>query len=174
MDTFLSHRPRDHLHRAFRIFAPGPYPDLRYPVMAGREQGRVPCEETPARQRLGVTLRRFQHHLDHAFDMPVRRGEPADIDPQVARGRGTHLIAVKRLALDFARLQDILGQRVENSFRPQLKAKAINATDETPLPVPDIDKARSNPGAISAESRPSPVLVDMGLRFYSSHHLRRI
>jgi hypothetical protein len=123
---------------------------------------------------LGVTLCRIQYRLDHAFDMPVRRGEPADIDPQVARGRGTHLIAVKRLALDFARFQDILGQRVENSFRPQLKAKAINATDETPLPVPDIDKARSNPGAISAESRPSPVLVDMGLRFYSSHHLRRI
>jgi hypothetical protein len=97
--------------------------------------------------------------------MPVRRGEPADIDPEVARDRGTYLIAVKRLALDFARFQDILGQRVENSFRAQLKAKAINATDETALPVPDIDNARSNPGAISAESRPSPLLVDMGPRF---------
>ena len=74
--------------------------------------------------------------------------------PKAARDRGAHLVAVEHLAFDLARFQDILGQRLQHGFRPQLEAEAFHPADQTPLPVPDIDEARSDTRVVPAESRP--------------------
>src|ERR1700751_4179308 len=104
----------------------------------------MPVKEAPRRQRPVVTLRRIEHHLDYAFNVPVRLSQAADVEPETARNRGAHLVAVECLAFDFTRFQNLLGQRVENGFRPQLKAETFHAADESTLLVPHIDETRGN------------------------------
>jgi hypothetical protein len=70
----------------------------------------VPVEEAATGQRPGVALRCIEHHLHHAFDIPVGRSQPADFDPEPSCDRGAHLITVERFAFYFARFQDFLGQ----------------------------------------------------------------
>jgi hypothetical protein len=88
--------------------------------------------------------------------------------------RRAHLVAVERLAFDLARFHNLFGQRVENRFRSQLKAEALDVADETALPVPHVDETRGYARVIPAELRPSGALVDVGPCSFSPHHMRRI
>jgi hypothetical protein len=55
-------------------------------------------------------LGRIEHHLDDSFDIPISRGQSADIDAKTARNRGPDLTTVKHLTFDLTRFEDIVGQ----------------------------------------------------------------
>jgi hypothetical protein len=60
--------------------------------------------------------------------------------PEATRDRGAHVLPVEPLALDLARFQDVLGQRVENNLRAKLKTETLHTASETTLTVPHIHK----------------------------------
>ncbi len=76
----------------------------------------MPPEQAFRCQRLVVVLRRVQHHLHDAFDVTVRRLQPADVDSEPASDRRAHLLGVQLLAFDLAALQDVFGERAENGL----------------------------------------------------------
>ncbi len=60
-----------------------------------------------------------EHHFDHPFDVTIHRGQRTDVGAQPARDGGAHGIDVEQLALDFAGLDDVLGQHRQAGLVPQ-------------------------------------------------------
>jgi hypothetical protein len=63
----------------------------------------VSCED------LASFARRVQHHFDHAFHILIEVFQPADVHSQAASDRGTDLLGIEVLSLNFAALQYIFG-----------------------------------------------------------------
>ena len=85
-----------------------------------------------------IFLGGVEHHLDDAVDMPVGRRQCPDIESETACERGAYLIDVEDFALDLARFQDVLGQRVQDGLLPQPEAEAFHPADKPALPVTHI------------------------------------
>jgi hypothetical protein len=117
-------------------------------------------------------LGRIEHHLDDAFNIPIGRGQSADIDAKTVCNRGTDLTTVKHFTFDFTRFEDIFGQGFENCFRPQLKAKRLHPSDEASLLVADFPKMFSEALRLPGEAGPVRTVVDVDS--YSPHHMRRM
>ena len=95
-------RPRDNTHGATRIVAPGARPDPRHPAMAGREQGRLPCEQPPCSQGTIEVLGGIEHHFDDALHVAIRRLEATLFHPQTTRDRRADFVGVELFSLDLA------------------------------------------------------------------------
>ena len=82
------------------------------------------------------------------------------------------LVAVKVLALDLARLQDIFRQRLQNRLRLQWEAERLHLTNEESLPVAHLGETFRQ--ATMFPAKPGPVLEIVDVRSYSPHHVHRI
>src|SRR6185312_7019548 len=85
MNFFLSFRTGNNFHRTF---APGTRFYLAHSAAPGREQGRVPTENSFFGKRSCVVLCGFEHHLDDAVDVSVGGSR--------ARGFETHATSERR------------------------------------------------------------------------------
>ena len=130
----------------------------------------MPPEEPLRRQRLVVVLRRVQHHLHDAFDVTVRRLQPADVDPEPARDRRAHLVGVQLLAFDLAALQHVFGERAENGLLPDPEAERLHLADQAPLQVPGCSQRCRQTPVVPTELRPVRKLMNIGS--HSPHVLR--
>ena len=114
----------------------------------------MPAKEAVRRQRLIVVLRRVQHHLDDAFDVTVRRLQPADFDSEPTRDRRAYLVCVQPLAFDLAALQHVFGERAENGLLSDPEAERLHLADQSPLQVPACRQRGRQPSVIPAELGP--------------------
>ena len=130
----------------------------------------MPAEEALRGQRLVVVLRRVQHHLDDAFDVTVRRLQPADIDSEPTRDRRADLVGVQLLAFDLAALQHVFGERAENGLLSDPEAERLHLADQAPLQVPGCSQRGRQPSVIPTELGPVRKLMDICR--HSPHVLR--
>jgi hypothetical protein len=100
-----------HLHRATGIVAPAADLDLGKAGVAGGKQRGMPAEQPLPRHRRMAVGRGIEHHLDHAFDVPIHRGQGADVHAQPAGDGRAHGFDVELLTLDLAGLDHVLGER---------------------------------------------------------------
>ena len=82
-----------------------------------------------------VILRSIQHHGDYTIDMPVRRGQSADIHAQPPGKRGANRVRVEFLALDLAGLEYIVGEHLQGRLIAQADAEVVHTPEQTPLRV---------------------------------------
>ena len=109
--------------------------NLPRPTASGREERRVPSEQSFRRQRLPSVPRRIEHHLDHAFDSTIDDVEAGDGDAEAAGDGRADLPGVELLALDLAALDRFLGQRFQSGFLLKREAVRLHATEQPPLLV---------------------------------------
>jgi hypothetical protein len=100
-----------HLHRAAGIVAPAADLDPGKAGVAGGKQRGMPAEQTLPRHRRMAVGGGIEHHLDHAFDVAIHRGQRADVHAQPAGDGRAHGFDVELLTLDLAGLDHVLGQR---------------------------------------------------------------
>ena len=68
--------------------------------------------------------------------------------------RRANLVPVKNLAFDFARLDHFFRKRAQRCLGAQLEAKALHATDQTPLAMTNGRNEFREPGSIPPKARP--------------------
>ena len=81
--------------------------------------------------------RRVEHHLDNTLDLAVRLSRTGGIQAKTARDRRTDLLGVQLLAFDFARLDDIFGESLQDCLLPEIEAKRLHPADQPALLMPD-------------------------------------
>jgi hypothetical protein len=121
----------------------------------------VPAEEPLRRQWLVVVLCRVEHHLHNAFDVTVRRLQPADVDSEPTRDRRANLIGVKLLAFDLAALHHVLGERAEKGLLSQPEAERLHLAAQAPLQVPGCSQRGRQASLIPTELGPVRKLMDI-------------
>jgi len=89
----------------------------------------MPAEQPFGGERLVVVLRGVEHHLDHTLDIPVGRGEGADVDAEASRDGGADLVLVQDLALDFGGLEDVFGQCLKNGLFLKPESECFHSPD---------------------------------------------
>ena len=130
----------------------------------------MPAEETLRGQRLLVVLRRIEHHLDDALDVPVSRLQTADVDSEPTRDRRTNLVGIQLLAFDLAALEHVLSQREENGFFPDFEAEGLHLSDHPSLQMPGCGQGRGQSPVSPTELWPLRKLMNIG--GHSPHILR--
>jgi len=130
----------------------------------------VPAEEALHGQRLLIVLRRVQHHLHDAFNVKVRRLQPADIDSEPTCDRRADLFSVQLLAFDLAAIQHVFGERPKNGLLLDPKAECLHPSNQPPLQVPGCSQRGSQPAVIPTELGPVRKLMDI---FGHSPHVVR-
>jgi hypothetical protein len=130
----------------------------------------VPREQSLFRQRLVISLGGIEHHLDHAFDVPIGRRERANVDPETPSDRRADLLLIQHFALDLAGFQYVLGQRHEHSFGSKIEIKGFHSPDQPTLAMTHGRKALGDQLFLPSEIRPS--LKHMYIRRHSPHLLR--
>src|ERR1700691_4561814 len=93
--------------------------------------------------------------------MPLSGRQGTDIHPKPQGDRRANLVAVENLALDLARLDDLLGQRLEGGFGLQLEAKAFHPAQKPTLLVADLGEAFRELFGIPLELRPLRPFVNI-------------
>ena len=68
-----------HLHRAAGIITPGADVDPGKAGVAGGKQCGVPTVQPLTRHRRMAVGGGIEHHLDHAFNVPIHRGQGTDV-----------------------------------------------------------------------------------------------
>jgi hypothetical protein len=89
---------RDHLHRTGGVNAPAAHVDSDQARIARGEQRGVPPEQTVSGDRGVAVGDGVEHHLDHAFDVTIHRGQCADVDAESASDGRAHRLDVELLA----------------------------------------------------------------------------
>jgi hypothetical protein len=79
-----------------------------------------------------------KHHLDHTVNVPVHRGQRADVDAEPARDGRAHGRGVELLAFDLAGLDDIFGQGRQTGLVSQGHADVGRAPHQQPLGAADV------------------------------------
>ncbi len=163
MHALPADRPGHDLHRPGRVRAPAADRDPRHPRVAGREQRRMPPEQTGVRDRRRRMGRRVQHHVDHALDMTIDRRQRADIDAEPARDRRPDRRDVQAFALDGARLDDIFRQRGEAGLVARRQADVRQPPGQHALRTADVGEGRRQCGEVEAPCGPVGRLPDVGV-----------
>ena len=100
-----------HPHGATGVTAKFADLDRGKSTVTRREECCVPAKQPLVGERSLATSRRIQHHLDHAFNGAIHRGQCADVHAKTAGNGGTNGLGIQSLALDFTGLDDVFGQR---------------------------------------------------------------
>src|SRR5260370_11311873 len=170
MDVLLAHRAGDNFHRTAAVVPPGPSPDLRHAAASRGKQRGMPREEPFNGEWLLIVARGVERHFDDALHVAVRRRQCADIHSKSSGNRGSDLIRIQLLALDFAALEHIGGQGLKVCFLTEAKSKRLHVADQPTLPVADSGQTLGEQLAIPG--KPRPVLQFMDI--HSPHLLRRL
>ena len=121
----------------------------------------MPAKQTPYRQRRMTVGRGIQHHLDHAFHMPIHRRHAPYVHAQPPGQRRAHRAHVQTFPLDLAGLQHILGQRPQAGFRPLSLTQILQPPQQPPLSLTDLDEQRKQRRQVMAPARPFRLLPDI-------------
>ena len=70
MDSFMTDRTRDHLHR-FVTLAPAGNGDFIHAAASGREEGGMPVKQAFCAKRFVAIVYGVKHHIDEALDIMV-------------------------------------------------------------------------------------------------------
>jgi hypothetical protein len=81
--------------------------------------------------------RSVQHHFDDPLHVPIRIFEAPDVHAEAPGKRGTHLLRVEVFPLDFAALEYVIGEGLENGLLTKLEAQTLHSAQQTPLLVTD-------------------------------------
>jgi len=150
-----------HLHRAGGIVAPAADLDPGKAGIAGGKQCGMPTEQTLPRYRCLAVGRGIQHHLDHALNVPIDRGQGADVHAQPARDGRAHGFDVELLALDLAGLDHVLGERREARLIAQRHADVGQAPHQESLGTTDLGHGPGQSSQVEAPVRPVASLPDV-------------
>src|SRR5689334_2951049 len=82
VDALLANRTGDDLHWPATIITPASYPDFAHAAAPRGEKRRVPGKQPFGRERLVVVTCGIEHHLNHAFHVPVGGFETSCIHPE--------------------------------------------------------------------------------------------
>jgi hypothetical protein len=137
MHALAPGRPGHHLHGSAFVLAPCADRDLEHSTVARGKQGGMPRVEPLFGKRFIVVLGGVEHHFDDALDVPIGRGQGADIHAESPRNRRTHMLSVEALALDLTRLEHLLREALERGLAPEREAQALHPAQKPPLDVPD-------------------------------------
>lgn len=121
----------------------------------------MPAKQTLYRQRCMTVGRGVQHHLDHAFHMPVHRRHSPHVDTQPPGQRRAHRAHIQTLPLDLAGLQHILGQHPQAGFRPLSRPQILKPPQQPPLSLADLNEQRKQHRQVMAPARPVRLLPDV-------------
>jgi hypothetical protein len=127
-----------HLHRAGGIVAPAADVDLGPGRVAGGKQRGMPAEQRSRGHRCMAVGGGIEHHLDHAFDVAIHRGQRADVHAQPAGDGGAHGFDIELLALDLAGLDHVLGERREAGLVAQAMPTSARRPINRPLGTTDL------------------------------------
>ena len=161
VDRLAADRTRDDLHRTGAVVAPCPDIDLAHAAASGRKERGVPGEEPLFGQRLRVVACGVEHHLDDAFDSAVGGDEPADVQAESPRDRRADLIGREFLALDLARLDDVLGQRAQMGFVAQIEAEPFHLPEQAAFFTRDMCEQPAEDLIVPVQGGPVRVLPDI-------------
>ena len=161
MDLFATHRSRCDPHGAVVVIPICACPDLADPGSACREKRCLPAEKPLVGQGGRAVFRRGEHHLYDAFNVPIRRHETADIDPEPARYRRPDCVEVEIFALNLTRVVDCGGQRRKFRLFLYFEADRRHEPAYVACRLPCPRKARSYGRFIPGEIRPVSVLPDI-------------
>ena len=114
--------------------------------------------------------RGIQHHFHDAFDVAVGGLEGADVYPQAPGDGGTDLPGIELFAFDFAALENVRRQRLQDGLLLKVEAEPFHAPDQAALPVTGRGEGVRDPFRVPME--PGPVLELMDI--HSPHLLRRL
>ena len=163
VDLAPPHRAGDDLHRPGGIVAPLAHGELVHARIPGREQRRVPAEQALGGQRGGGVGRGVEHHLDHAFDVPIDRSYCADVHAQTPGDGRAHGFDVQHFAFDFAGLDYVLGQGGETSLIAQRQPHVGQAAQQHALGAADLGQRPGQRGQVVAPVGPVVGLPDVVL-----------
>ena len=104
----------------------------------------MPTKQSIFRQRLAVVLRRINHHLYDAFNIPVCGNCTGDVHPQPSGDGRTHLLRVEVFAFDLAGFHNVEREGFKLGFLPELKSQPLHTAEQSSLPVPYIRQRRSD------------------------------
>ncbi|SRR6266568_1473252 len=93
----------------------------------------MPSEKPLCRQRSRVVARRVQHHFNDALYVSIHGLEAANIHPKTARNRGADLLRVQLFPFDFAALEYIRAERLEDRLLTHTEAETLHASHEATL-----------------------------------------
>src|SRR6266702_7668564 len=167
MNVLAANWPRDDLHGTGLFGAPSADDNLQHAAAACREEGGVPAAQSLGGDGLIVFLGGIERHIADALDVSFDRRERTDIDAESAGYRRPHLVAVEDFAFDLARLDDVLGERLERGFSLQIKAETFHLAEQAALLVTHLGQPRRELIRAPLELRPIRLFVD--IRPYSLH-----
>src|SRR5262249_48184894 len=119
------------------------------------------AEETFSSQRLVILLGGVERHFDDALHLTVCRGQRADLDAEPPCDGRTHLSLLEDLAFDFARLDHLLGQRLQHCLAAQGEDEGFHPPNEPPLAVPERGQRAAQGPVIPMEFWPIGELIDV-------------
>ncbi|CAM2154787.1 hypothetical protein PT2222_310052 [Paraburkholderia tropica] len=156
-------RPRHDLHRTGGIVTPGADANRREAGVTGRKQRGVPAEQAFARDRKTAGGRRVEHHFHDAFHMPIDACERANVHAQTPRDRRAHRDHAQTLALDFAGLQHVLGERREARLIAQAHADIRETAHQHALSAARLGHGLGERRHVEAPLGPVASLPDIGV-----------
>ena len=156
-------RAGHHLHRTGGIVAPAAHVDPDQSRIARGEQRRVPPEQAVTSDRGAAVGGGVEHHLDHAFDVTIHRGQRADVDAKSASDGRADGLDVELLSLDLAGLDDVLGQHRKAGLIAQGHADVGQSSYQQPLGAADVGQGLSQGRQVKAPNWPVAGLPDVGV-----------
>lgn len=130
----------------------------------------MPRKEPLVSERLLIVVRRVEHHFNDALDTAVRRLKRADIHAETAGNRGSDLVGVQLLTLDFTALDHIGGESLQYGLLTESEPEGFHVANQPALPVTDSSQRFGQLVAVPAKPGPVLKLVDI----HSPHLLRRL
>ena len=131
----------------------------------------MPREKAIVGQRRRETLRRIEHHLDDAFDVPIDGFDRRSLQPKPASDRRADLRGVEFLALDLAGLHDVEREGLEFRLPLQGEAKAFHPAKQPTLPKAHFGGPMGERLPVPVESGPFRQFVNVADFF--THFRRR-
>ena len=93
----------------------------------------MPAKQAFGCQRRVVVLGRIQHHIHHSINMPVCRGQSANVHAEATGDRRAYRVRVEFLALDFAGLEHILGQDPQACLVARIHPEIVHSPQKMAL-----------------------------------------
>lgn len=161
MDFLAANGARHHLHGIAGIIAPAADFDPGQAGVSARKQRGMPAQQTLLRHGHMAVGGGVEHHVDHALDVAIDRGECADVHTQSARDGRAHGLNIEPLALNLAGLDHVLGERREARLVTQGHAGVGQPPHQESLGTTDLGHAASQCRQVEAPVRPATELPDV-------------
>ena len=128
----------------------------------------MPAEQTLGGECVGAMQGGIEHHLDHAFNVPIHRRDRPDVHAQAARDGGAYRFHVQQFTFDFAGLDHVLGQRGKTGLITQRQPHIGQTPQQKTLSAADLGQWPRKQRQVVAPVRPIVGLPDV--EFFTAIH----